>query len=486
MGIVFKQSIKNTFTIYLAFAIGGTNALFLYTSFLTEEYYGLVTYLLSCANLLMPLTAFGVHYSLLKFYSSYTEKAEKDRFLSFALFLPLLIAIPLGMLGNLFYESIATFLSLKNPIVKQYTFVIYLVALATAYFEVFHAWAKVQLQSVYGTVLRELFSRVSVLFLLIFVALNWISAGDFIYYLTGMYFVRTLLMAWYAFRLYRPKFSLRLPHNTRDILRFSLYIILAGSAGSILIDIDKFMIPQKEAIANAAYYAVAVYIATLVETPGRAMSQILQPLVAKALNENRLEEVQNLYQRSSLNLLWISGLVFLGIHLNLNQLYTLIPQKYSGGAWVVLLVSLAKLYNMFLGANGAIISNSKYYKILLPYGLAMAISVYFLNDILIDKMSINGAALSTFLVVFVANSLKMYYVHRKFQMLPSTSKTGALLMLLIACYFLFCFWDFPFHPLLNIFCKSSLFLVFYLVISWKLKISEEVNAVFDRLARKFY
>jgi O-antigen/teichoic acid export membrane protein len=132
MGIVFKQSIKNTFTIYLAFAIGGTNALFLYTSFLTEEYYGLVTYLLSCANLLMPLTAFGVHYSLLKFYSSYTEKAEKDRFLSFALFLPLLIAIPLGMLGNLFYESIATFLSLKNPIVKKYTFVIYLVALATA------------------------------------------------------------------------------------------------------------------------------------------------------------------------------------------------------------------------------------------------------------------------------------------------------------------------------------------------------------------
>jgi hypothetical protein len=100
-------------------------------------------------------------------------------------------------------------------------------------------------------------------------------------------------------------------------------------------------------------------------------------------------------------------------------------------------------------------------------------------------MSINGAALSTFLVVFVANSLKMYYVHRKFQMLPFTSKTGTLLLLLLASYSLFCFWDFPFHPLLNIFCKSSLFLVFYLVISWKLKISEEVNAVFDKLARKF-
>ena len=54
MGIVLKQSFINTLIVYLAFAIGGVNVLFLYTRFLDGEYYGLVTFLLSAANLLMP------------------------------------------------------------------------------------------------------------------------------------------------------------------------------------------------------------------------------------------------------------------------------------------------------------------------------------------------------------------------------------------------------------------------------------------------
>lgn len=59
MGIIFKQSLKNTFFIYLGFAFGGINTLFLYTRFLDDEYYGLVTFLLSTSNLLMPLIALG-------------------------------------------------------------------------------------------------------------------------------------------------------------------------------------------------------------------------------------------------------------------------------------------------------------------------------------------------------------------------------------------------------------------------------------------
>ena len=121
MGIVLNQSFKNTLIVYLAFAVGGINTLFLYTRFLDEDYYGLVTFLLSSSNLLMPLTAFGVQYTIVKFYSSYESKLERDKFLSLAMVLPLLIAIPLGFLGSMFYEQISEFLSIKNPIIKEYT-----------------------------------------------------------------------------------------------------------------------------------------------------------------------------------------------------------------------------------------------------------------------------------------------------------------------------------------------------------------------------
>ncbi len=123
MGIVLKQSFKNTLFIYLGFVFGGINTLVLYTRFLEDEYYGLVTYLLATSNILMPLIALGIHHTIVKFFSSYFTKADKDKFLSSVLFLPLLVAIPMGSLGNLFYEQTGNYLSEENRLLKNTLFV---------------------------------------------------------------------------------------------------------------------------------------------------------------------------------------------------------------------------------------------------------------------------------------------------------------------------------------------------------------------------
>ena len=483
MGIVLKQSFKNTIITFAAFGIGGTNALFLYTNFLTDEYYGLVTYLLSTANLLMPLTAFGVQYSIVKFFSSYTSKLERDKFLSSSLLLPLIIAIPFGFFGSVFYEQISSYLSIENPIIKDFTWVIYLVAIATAYFEIFYAWAKVQMQSVFGNILKEMFSRIAVMILLLLVFLKVIDQIEFIYYLTGAYFVRVFVMLLYALKLYTPKFTFQLPSNYKEVFKYASYIILAGSAGAILLDIDKFMIPQKEAIAYTAFYSVGVYIASLLEAPGRAMAQIIQPITAKALNENNTSEIYKLYKSTSINLLLICGLFFLLINLNINQGYLLIDEKYSQGIWVVFMISIAKLYTMSLGNNGAIISNSKHYKILLPYAIAMALSVIILNNWLISLYRMNGAALSTLVVLLFFNTVKIWYVKKKFNILPFTRKTIYLLLILGAIYSLFFFWEFSFHPIVNIGLKGTLIALSYLVLVYKLNISSDINTIIDKFIK---
>ncbi|MFY0604740.1 MAG: oligosaccharide flippase family protein [Flavobacteriaceae bacterium] len=484
MGIVLKQSFRNTIIIYSAFIFGGINALFLYTRFLKEEYYGLVTYLLSTANLLMPLTAFGIQYTIVKFYSSYDSKIERDKFLSSALLIPLFIAIPIAFFGNLCYEEIAAYLSKENAIIEDYTYIIYLVAIATAYFEIFYSWSKVQLKSVFGNILKELYNRIAVMILLFLVYFEVITKSEFIYYLTGAYFLRTFIIMIYAFKLYLPKFTLSLPKNYREVFKYSGYIILAGSAGAILLDIDKVMIPAKKAIEFTAYYSVGVYIGSVIEAPGRAMAQILQPLTSKALNEKNYKEVEKLYKSSSINLFLVSGLIFLLINLNILELYKMIPEKYSGGVWVVLMISFAKLYIMFLGSNGAIISNSKYYKILLPYGIVMALSVYFLNLWLIDVIGINGAALSTLVVVVIFNTIKIWYVKLKFKMTPYTNKTLVLMVVLIVSYGLFYLINFNFHPITNILLKSILIIVVYTFAIIKLKISEDINILLKKILPK--
>lgn len=495
MGIIFKQSLKNTVYIYLGFLFGGVNTLFLYTRFLEDQYYGLVTYLLSTSNLLMPLIAFGTHHTIIKFYSSYFTKIDKDRFLSSVLFLPLFIALLFGFLGNYFYEAISNHLSEENPIIKNYTYIIYLVAFSCAYFEVFYAWARVQFQSVFGNVLKELWNRVVVMILLFAVYFQFITKQEFIYYLTGAYFIRMFIMMLYAFKLYIPKFTLVRPHNFREVIRFSMYIILAGSAGAIILDIDKFMIPGKESIEKAAYYSVAVYLGSFIEAPSRAMLNILQPLTSKTLNEENHIEVGALYKKSSINLLLISGFFFLLINTNVNQLFALLPKEYTGGTYVVLMISILKLYNGFLGNNSAIINNSKFYKITLPVSLAMALSVYLLNKLFyyVLDMGTDGLALATLIVVFCANTFKLYFVRRNFLMTPLTDKTYKMMFVIVILYGVFVFWDFPInaiflwdfpiHPMINIALKCILITILYVFLIFRLNISPELGLLLKRFYR---
>lgn len=486
MGVVLKQSFKNTLIIFLGFAIGGVNVLFLYTHFLEAEYFGLVTFLLSTSNILTPLLIFGMQHTIIKFFSSYNNRIDRDNFLITAILLPLLIIVPLAFVGTLFYESIGDYLSKENIIIKKYTYFIYVIAVLAGYFEVFFAWSKVQLKSVFGSFIREIFVRICVTILLLSIYFGWLDSHQFIISLVFVYLVRMLLIMTYAFKLYFPKvYKFSVPKNMREILSFSFYIILAGSAGTILLEIDKFMIPQIEKIEQAAYYTVGVFIAMVVAIPSRAMQQIINPLTAKELNDGNMVEVEALYKKSSINLLIVGGLLFLLINTNINELYLLINKpEYSIGATIVLLISIAELFKLSLGTNGAILTNSKYYKMFFYFSIAMAVSVIVLNKILIEILGIEGAALATLIVVIIFGIIKIVYLRNKLQMHPYSKNTKIVLALIITLFLPFYFIDFDFHPLLSILLKVSLVSFLFIFTIVKLRISQDINNLVNKYLSK--
>ena len=486
MGIVLNQSYKNIIIIIIAIIIGGFNTLFFYPAFLQAEYYGLVIFLLATSNLLMPLVSFGSQHTIIKYFSSYENKVEKDVFMSSVIFIPLLTIIPISILVVQFHDTIGHFLSVQNPIIDSYVWVIFLVAFATSYFEVFYSWSRVQLKTVFGNFLKEIFPRLSILILLTLVYLGQITKENFIWWLTGFYYLRLLIMMIYSFYLYLPKFYFSIPNNIGEILTYSLFIFLAGSAASILIDIDKFMIPQKEVISQTAFYAVAVFIATVVEIPGRAMFQIVNPLVAKALNENDFKGLETLYKKSSLNLIIVSGLFFLLINLNVNPFYNLIlDSSYSTAVLVVLIISASKLILMSFGCGPAILATAKFYKITLPFSLLMAVSVYFLNDKLIDLYSINGAALSTLIVIFVFTFFKIIYLKYKLKIQPYSLSTLKVFILIAILFFITDSVDFNNNYLVEIIVKSASVSAVYIILIYAMGISDEINSVIKKILSKF-
>lgn len=481
MGIVFRQSARNTLVTYLGFGIGAINTLFLYTRFLSPEYYGLVGVILSTGALLMPLMAFGVPNAMVKYFSSYQQESEKDAFMSLMLLLPLSLIIPLGLFSYLFNGIIADFLARENAVVGDYVWHIFLVGAAMAYFEVFYAWAKVHLRSVSGNFMKEVFARAGVSLLLLAVYTEMLTVDQFLNALVFVYVLRTLIMGVYSSRLRRPRLELRWPEKSAAVLKYSALIILGGSAAVMILELDRFMINQFVALENVAFYSVAVFIATVIAVPSRAMHQVTYPLTAEIMNRASPEELRNLYQKSSLTLFIVSGFLFVLIMVNLEALYLLLPGEYSGGFVVVFVIGVAKVSDALLGNNNAILFNSEYYGAVLGMGVFLAILTIVFNLWLIPVMGINGAALASLMAIGIYNAMKLYYVWLKFGIQPFSSYTAKVLLLLAVLGLPVYFINLGLPALIVIGIKTLVFSVLFLLFIYRFRWSEDIRNILDSL-----
>ena len=484
MGIVKNQSIKNTIITFLGFGIGAINALFLYTNFLGKLHYGIVATLLSGANIMMPLMAFGVQNTLIRFFASYKSQKEKEEFLTFMLFMPLALIIPLGLGFYIFYDQISHGWITENPTLEPFFWLIPVVGLFMAYFEVFYAWVKVHMQSVIGNLISEVMVRVIVMVLLFAVHFDLITKDTFVYCVALAYFAQFLGIMLYAVSVKRPVFRFVIPPNLKDIIHYSFFIIISGGVAVMLVDFDKVMIAKYLNVGQNALYSVAIFISTVIVVPSRAMNQIVAPITARLMSENKHDELNDLYKKSAINLQVIGGFIMMLIFLNIKELYHLIPSDYGGGVFVVFMIGLCKFYDVLLGNNNAIIVNTKHYRTVLFFGVFTVVLMIVLNMIFIPMYGIEGSAFATLLTVVIYNTIKLIYVVRKMNLYPFTVKTLYSFGILIACFIVFYFWDFPFHTIINIGLKSVLIAGFYLFLNYKLMISKEVNDVINLVLRK--
>ncbi|AVM54611.1 lipopolysaccharide biosynthesis protein [Capnocytophaga sp. oral taxon 864] len=482
MGIVLRQSFKNVLATYLGFAIGAQNTLFLFTYFLSKAQYGLVSYVTSTATILSPLIAFGVNNTLVRYYTAYRDKKEQAQFNLMLCFLPLLIIVPATFVGVIGYEQIVQWLSTKNEEVRDYVFLIFLTSVAMAYFEIAYAWTRVQLKTVFGNFLKEVFHRVGVMLLLLAIYLQLIDFRQLMWGVFWVYALRMLLMFIFAFYVRRPQFAWGLPKNKKEVFLYSLFVILSGSVASVLMDIDKFMLNQYLPIGEIAVYNVAIFTATVIAIPYRSMYQIVSPLTAQFMNQSKPKELSDLYKRSTVNTYFVSMVICVLIIVNAQQCYALLPDKdYSTGLTVLVIISVVKLSDALVGFNNAVLLNSPYYRTVLFLGVFLVIGTVLMNMWLIPLYGINGAGLATLIAFSSYNLLKSVFVYRKYNLQPFYKETLQTTLFGIVAIGGFFFWDFPFHPLVNISLKSLLVWgvsVFFLL---KLGISEELI----RLIRRF-
>ena len=482
MGIIAKQSFYNSVSIALAFLLGAVNTVYLYPTHMGSALQGLVVALLALSNLVQPFISFGVQYAVIKFYSSCQTKEEKDKLLSFSLILPLVVFILLLIITFFFHHQITDFIASENQEMGKYAYLILAVAFSTALFEVFYNWLRIQLYSVFGNFLKEFFPRALIFTLLLIYAFGGIDLDGFIMALILGYYIRLFLVVVYSLIKYTPKFSFALPLEFKSILRYSLLIFMSGTAASLILDIDKSMISNILTVENVAYYSVAIFIAAVIEFPGRAMFQIISPLVAKALNDDDTPTLIKLLKKSANNLLLVSGLLFLLINLNLNDFYAWVNLgDYTVALEVVLIVSMGKLFSMSLGCLNNIITNSKYYVYVFWFSTISAVLAVVLNLYLIQWYGIIGAAYATLMVIVLINFLKILLVQLRFKINPYSNKTFLSLGIVLLLYLTISEMSFDYAPFVALVLRSTLITVAFSLLAYLLRLTDDVQQFLGKI-----
>ena len=117
-------------------------------------------------------------------------------------------------------------------------------------------------------------------------------------------------------------------------------------------------------------------------------------------------------------------------------------------------------------------------------GLLLVMLVISLNMYFIPNFGLNGAAMATLISISLYSIAKLLFVVLKMKLYPFTSKTLVALAITVVSFGLFYYWEFTFHPIINIVLKSGLVSLFYVGLSYFFKISSDINYVINTFFKK--
>ena len=481
MGIVIEQSVKNTLSTYLGFAIGALNTLVFYTHFMNASNYGIVSLLLSIATLSAPFLLVGSQQLLIRYYPDFSDK---NSIISLSLLIPILMSILIGIGLMCFQHQLINFIQSDSNLPRYFLWYIFFIAVSMAFFEYFYALSRVAYKTVSGNFLKEVAHRLLIAFGLVAYFYEFLTFNGFMLLLVMIYALRMIVMFTYSLLLVPFKLSLSFSFSIKPLLIYALVLFMGSVAALIILEVDKIMIHQYLDLRQVAYYTVGVFIATLVAVPYRAMHQITLPITAKFIADKNEEGLKNLYKQSSINLCIVTGLVLVLLLVNIDALYSFLPEDYHNALWVVYILGIAKFIDASLGINNAIVTNASFYAYVLGFGMLLGIMTVVFNMWLLPRYGVEGAAYASLIALTIYNLLKLMLVLINFKMHPYSWNTLLVILLSASVYFTVNQLVSVDHVEVDILVKSGLTLILYVGITYKLKLSLSVNQLIHQLFKK--
>ncbi len=480
MGIIQKQGIKSSIFIMIGFVIGAVNLLVLFPMFFSKNDQGLVRAMIDIGATLSVFCTLGtlpVVYKFFPFYNHYLGPKKNE--LPFLTLIINLIGFALLMwIGWENKDFIIRKLG-KSPSLATYFNYVYPYTFFLMIFYWLEAFAWGLQKGVFTNFLRETAVRILTTILILGVGLNWLNLDQFILLFSGIYVIPTLLLIYNLSTSHEWSFkSFKISSVTKRLkwkmLNFALFVFAGQFFNLLARTNDTFMIVGLRGLSDAGIFAIATYVAAIMEIPQRSLNAISIPVLAKSWKDKDFANIKHVYHKSVSNLLAIGLLLFGLIWLNIENLVAFlnwISHKEGGGyealAPIVFIMGLAKLIDLATGVNGQIIGTSNYWRFDFFTNLFYIVLSIPLNFYLITNYSLIGLAYSNLAALALYNTVRFLFLYKKFKLQPYTLQHGLFLIISITLMFIIYIIPSTSNFVLNIAIKSSVYLLgFYALIVW--------------------
>ncbi len=485
MGVIQKQSIRSTIYNYLGIGLGFVSTAILLPRFLTTDQNGLLKLLVAFSTMFATFANLGFNYSTIKFFPYFRNKDNKHNG-----FLALVILVVLAgyILFVLFFiplrpQLIAANLE-RSSLFATYINYVFPLTLFYLLFNAFDAFYRVIYQSTRGVLLRDVVLRVLVFGSILTYVFDWVAFPQFLFIYICALVTPTLMLI--AMMMWEGHFAFRLNLKSqpaqvyRDIAKVSLIGLLTGFSIIAVTNIDSIIVNYLTDISMTGIYAITSYFGVLVVIPSRAFLRIGGTFVADAFKDNDIAKIGDIYYKSCLNQLIVGVLILVGLWINIEAIFEILPPEYVAGKYVILFIGLAHLFNMAGGANQVIIANSNFYHYSAILAIVLLLVTVVANFSLIPRWGITGAAMATAISIFVFNFLKFVVIMSKLKLQPYDLKHLLVLIVAITSYFLSDLVPVSGNIYIDIPLRSFAVVALFVPAIYFLRLSKEINNLIDK------
>ncbi len=489
MGIIEKQVTRNVIYSYLGAGLGFITVLWTAHLFTTAET-GVTALLVTYTGLFAQFANLGFTSVTIRLFPYFRNKDKGHHGFLFYAIIVSLIGIFLCWLVFLFLKpNIIESNKEKSELFVTYLYYLMPLIFFTVFFNIFDSYLRATYSSVIGAFTKEFLQKILIIFMMVLYFLKLIDFSMFLLGYVASTCLPTLMLLYFIFRQkewhIKPVRGFVSKELRKEMVKLSMYSILAGGAGAIILNIDAIMVNKFLGEAETGIYRITGYFAIAMVIPSRSLYRISSSIVAEKFKTNEIKEIHKMYAQSCNTLLAVGALLFIGIIANIDNIMHLIPGTFASGKYVILILSAGFLVEMGTGINQVILANSPYYRYDAYFVVAIVCATVAANYILIPMYGITGSAIATTLTLITGNAMRFGFLFIKYKMQPYNINTFKLILIAAIAILPSFFIPFMFNLYVDIAIRSSIVGGIYLLLILKTEATPELNKKIRKNLKRF-